>query len=76
MSKTARLAKAHSRRTRASWPLVIYVWVIGLGLTSYLVARIALDGQPHPLHWASGLAGAIIGYPIGWLWYRWRGDVA
>jgi hypothetical protein len=42
---------------------------------SYVVFRIVLDGYPHPYHWLSALIGALAGIPIGWLWYRWRGDV-
>ena len=57
------------------WPAVVYFWAIGFGFFSYLIARIALDGYPHPYHWLGGLIGALVGIPIGWLWYRWRGDV-
>jgi len=56
-------------------PLVVWIWMFGLGFLSYVVARIALDGYPHPLHWTSGAVGAVIGYLVGWLWYRWKGDV-
>ncbi len=73
-----------SKHTKASpaatkkkdWPLVIYVWIFGLGLSGYFIGRIVFDPLPHPVHWASGLAGAVIGYFVGWLWYRWRGDIA
>ncbi len=54
---------------------MVYMWILGLGFMSYLVARIALDAYPHPIHWVSGVVGAVIGYFVGWLWYRWRGDV-
>ena len=75
MSKYAKPGKADSQKARKEWPLVVYVWVVGLGFISYFVARIALDGQPHPLHWLSGLVGAVVGYFVGQLWYRWRGDI-
>jgi hypothetical protein len=51
------------------------MWIIGLGFVSYLVARIALNAYPHPIHWVFGAVGAVIGCFVGWLWYRWRGDV-
>jgi len=54
---------------------VVWLCTMGLGFLSYLVTRIALDGYPHPLHWASGVAGAVLGYFVGWLWYCWKGDV-
>ena len=46
---------------------------IGLGFVSYVVARIALDGYPHPYHWLSALTGGIAGIPLGWLWYAGTG---
>jgi len=63
------------RNYRNEWPAVIYFWIIGLALVSYVIFRIVLDGYPHPYHWLSALIGALVGIPIGWLWYRWRGDV-
>lgn len=70
-----KIAKPSTKKASKDWPLVVYVWIVGLGISGYVVARIALDGRPHPLHWASGLVGAVVGYFVGWLWYRWRGDV-
>jgi hypothetical protein len=75
MSKYAKPGKADSKKARQEWPLVVYIGIIGLGFAGYIIARIALDGQPHPLHWVSGLAGAVLGYFVGWLWYHWRGDI-
>ncbi len=75
MSKAALSRKSNVKKTRKDWPLVIYIWILGLGLMSYVVARIALGAYPHPIHWVSGVVGAVIGYFVGWLWYRWRGDV-
>ena len=72
VSKTA--LKIETKKSK-EWPTVVYIWIMGLALVSYVVARMALDAYPHPYHWLSGLAGGIAGIPIGWLWYRWRGDV-
>jgi hypothetical protein len=68
-------SKPTSSKKREPTPLVAYVWTAGLGLAGYLIARIGLDGFPHPVHWASGLGSGAVGYGIGWLWYRWRGDI-
>ena len=62
-------------RVRSEWPVVVYLWIFGLAMMSYVVARLLLDGQPHPYHWTAGLVGGLAGLPIGWVWYRWRGDV-
>ncbi len=71
MKKTER--KFH--REPREWPAVVYFWAFGLALVSYVVARIALDGQPHPYHWLSALAGGLAGIGIDWIWFRWRGDL-
>ncbi|HEU0294702.1 MAG TPA: hypothetical protein VFR47_18320 [Anaerolineales bacterium] len=72
VSKT--VAKIEGKK-RKEWPVVVYLWAFGLGLFSYVISRFALDGYPHPYHWISGLIAGLAGIPIGWLWYRWRGDV-
>lgn len=72
VSKTA--SKAEAAKSR-EWPAVIYFWIIGLTIGSYVIARLVLNGYPHPYHWLSALAGGAAGLPIGWIWYRWRGDV-
>lgn len=56
-------------------PVVVYFGTFGIGLLSYFIGRIALDAYPHPVHWASGVVGAVAGYFIGWAWYRMRGDI-
>jgi len=73
--KVSRSHVAKNVERRKEWPVVVYFWIMGLGFVSYLVARIALDGYPHPYHWLIALAGGIAGIGVGWLWYRWRGDI-
>jgi hypothetical protein len=75
MTKKVVRRSVEAVKKRVETPLVAYIWMGGLGLTSYLVARVVLDALPHPAHWGAGIAGAIIGYGLGWLWFRWRGDI-
>jgi hypothetical protein len=63
------------RKQKREWPAVVFFWAFGLAIVSYLVSRIVLSGSPHPYHWLSGLVGGVVGIGIGWLWYRWRGEV-
>lgn len=73
--KVSKTASATETKKSKEWPAVVYFWSFGLGIMSYAFARIVLDSLPHPIHWMSGILGALAGIPIGWLWYRWRGDL-
>jgi hypothetical protein len=73
VSKTA--TAAIETNEKREWPAVVFFWAFGMAIVSYVVARIVLNGYPHPYHWLSGIVGGILGIGIGWLWYRWRGDV-
>ncbi len=73
--KVSKTALTNEKMKSKEWPLVVYIWAFGLALVSYVVARVILDAYPHPYHWFSGIAGGLAGLPLGWLWYRWRGDV-
>jgi hypothetical protein len=75
INMTAKTLQENKKKIRKETPFVVWLWTIGLGFLSYLVARIALYASPHPFHWASGAVGAGIGFLVGWLWYKWRGDV-
>jgi hypothetical protein len=57
------------------WPVVVFLWSGGLALVGYITGRIALSTMPHPYHWLSLLIGLVLGIPVGWLWFRWRGDI-
>ena len=57
-------------------PVVIYMWAFGLAGFGYLIGETVFrTTQPHPIHWLLALIGGISGIGVGWLWYRWRGDV-
>ncbi len=75
MRKSHSSGKVKAHAARASWPVVVYLATGGFGFLGYIAARIILDGRPHPMHWAASLAGALVGYFVGQLWYRWRGDI-
>jgi len=70
-----RKTKSKKVEKQKEWPVVVYMWAFGLTIVSYTLARMILDGKPHPYHWLAALIGGIVGIPLGWLWYRWRGDI-
>ena len=74
--KVTKMPSSKKTEKREDWPVVVYLWAVGLGLVSYLVVGEAIfESRPHPIHWLAGLIGVIFGIGTGWLWYRWRGDV-
>lgn len=60
-------------KTSTEIPLIVWFWAIGLGLLGYIGSRFVFT--PHPLHWASGAGGILLGIVIGYIWYLKRGDV-
>jgi hypothetical protein len=75
MSKHPPSSKIAAKKSHRETPVIVYFSAFGIGLLGYAVGRIALSAFPHPIHWASGIAGAFLGYFAGWAWYRWRGDI-
>jgi len=76
MTKTQK--KPAIKKKQQEWLVVVYFWMIGLFFMAYLVSRMVLEAYPYQAHWLAipiGLAGTFLGIPLGWLWYRWRGDI-
>lgn len=74
--KSAKPRKKSDDKKKQDTPVVVYMWAVGLGVLGYLVVGEAIfETRPHPIHWLVGLIGGLAGIPLGWLWYRWRGDV-
>jgi hypothetical protein len=73
--KVSRTAAKIEVKQKKEWPAVVYFWTFGLAISGYAIGRVGLSSFPHPYHWLSGLVGGVAGIPLGWLWYRWRGDV-
>lgn len=75
MSKPSKLAGAKTKHTISGIPFVVIVGLIGLGLLGYVLSQAVTAAEAHPSHWLAALVGAILGGLLGWLWYRWRGDI-
>lgn len=79
MSKKIKSSTVHpfgheKAKTAPGIPLIVFIWTIGLGMMGYVVSSVVFN--THPLHWASGAVGLVLGAVIGYIWYRKRGDVA
>lgn len=75
MSKPTKLASAKSKHTSGGLPFVVFVGIFGFGLLGYVFSQMFLPVEAHPEHWLIALIGAALGGVLGWLWYRWRGDI-
>ena len=75
MSKSREGKKAVPARDRDVTPAVVYLAAVGTALLFYFIAEVTLGAKPHPLHWAALVGGGLLGLPLGWLYYRWRGDI-
>jgi len=75
MSKSAKLTTTKSKPAGSGMPFVVFVGFFGLGLLGYVISQMFLPVEAHSLHWFTALIGALVGGVLGWLWYRWRGDI-
>jgi hypothetical protein len=75
MSKPTKLLSVKSKSASGGVPFVVLVGLFGLGLVGYVFSQMFLPVEAHSLHWLIALLGAVIGGVLGWLWYRWRGDL-
>ncbi len=75
MSKPSKLASAKSKNTSGGVPFVVFVGLFGLGLIGYVLSQMFLPVEAHSSHLLVALMGAALGGVLGWLWYRWRGDL-
>ena len=75
MSKHNERRKVGPSKDREVTPAVVYLAAVGTALVAYFIAEVALGAKPHPIHWAALVGGGLLGIPLGWLWYRWRGDI-
>lgn len=75
MSKPAKLINTKSKPSGSGLPFVVFVGFVGLGLLGYVSSQMFLPVEAHTLHGLVALLGAALGGVLGWLWYRWRGDI-
>ena len=75
MKKVTNKKNRQKSHRSKEWPLVVYLWTIGLGFVGYLIGEYALSVKSHPFRWLLLLIGIILGILVGWFWYRWRRDI-
>jgi hypothetical protein len=74
-SKVSKTLFSTKKKKRKECPVVVYFWTFGLGALGYILSSVGLLHLPHSYHWMTGIIGAVAGMLIGWIWYRWRGDI-
>ena len=75
MSKSAKLVNTKSKISGGGVPFIVVVGFFGLGLAGYVLSQAFLAVEAHSSHWLVAVLCAIVGGVLGWLWYRWRGDI-
>ncbi len=75
MSKPTRLVTTKAEHISARLPFVVFVGFLGLGLVGYVLSQALLPVEAHLSHWMIAGLSALVGGVLGWLWYRWRGDI-
>lgn len=68
-------ANRSRHRTKDGIPLVVLIAVVAGLFAFFLAAEAIFYLRPHPWHWLAALAGAVLGYGAGKLWYHRKGDV-
>ena len=60
----------------AKGPALVEVVGLAVGLLLlYLVAELVLAQGPHPTHWLVAGLGGFLGFVLGRIYYRLRGDI-
>ncbi len=54
---------------------MVVVGLCGSGLLGYVLSQLILPVEAHSAYWGVALISAVLGAALGWLWYRWRGDI-
>ncbi len=75
MSKSPKFAGAKSTHPNRGIPFVVVVGLCGSGLFGYVLSQLFLPVEAHSAYWVVALISAVLGAALGWLWYRWRGDI-
>jgi hypothetical protein len=73
--RVSKTLSSTEKKKKKEWPVVVYFWTFGLAALGYILSSVGLLHLPHSYHWTTGIIGGVVGLLIGWLWYRWRGDV-
>ncbi len=56
-------------------PLIVVLSIAMLTLLGYFIGMSAFARFPHPVHWASAAVGGLLGWGLGRIYYRTKGDI-
>lgn len=71
-----KLNRSHGTKSGSSQdgiPLVMFVTATGSGIFAYLIGQLIFL-QQHPIHWLLAIIGGIVGWFLGKLIYRLKGE--
>lgn len=73
MYKINRPAKSTLKPSNRGTPLIVLIALVGGAFLFYIIGFLALLNQ-HPIHWGLSIVGGVVGWLIGKLIYRLRGE--
>ena len=77
MSKRMRVRQPGPKKKKEpdGLPLVVLISIGALTLLGYFAGVVVFAAGPHPAHWILALLGGLLGWMLGSLYYRVRGDI-
>ena len=73
MFKINKLTKTAPKSSSKGTPLIVLLTLVGGAFLFYIIGFLALLNQ-HPIHWGLSIVGGVVGWLIGKLIYRLRGE--
>lgn len=73
MFKINKLTRTARKSSSKGTPLIVLLTLVGGAFLFYIIGFLALLNQ-HPIHWGLSIVGGVVGWLIGKLIYRLRGE--
>ncbi|MFV2044913.1 MAG: hypothetical protein ACC700_16965 [Anaerolineales bacterium] len=72
---SARRSRSRSKTKQDDLPLVVVIAIGGGLFLGYFIGETVLLIQSHPVHWGVAALGGVVGWALGKVYYKFRGDI-
>jgi uncharacterized protein (DUF983 family) len=66
---------ARNNQSQDGPALVVVLVVAALAMLGYLAGEVAFAPRPHPFHWLAAVIGAAVGWGLGSIYLKLKGDI-